>query len=190
MRIGYARVSTVEQNLDLQRAALRAAGCDEIYEDLGVSGSAGERDGLTQAMAALTPGDVLVVWRLDRLGRSLIRLIELINLVAARGAHFKSLNEAIDTDSPGGRLVFHMMGALAEFERSLISERTRAGMQVAKDAGKPIGRPPALTPRQIEAARQALDQGEDTLEGLAERFNVHPRTLARALAGVAKTSED
>lgn len=84
MRIGYARVSTVEQNLDLQRAALRAAGCDEIYEDLGVSGSADEREGLTQAMAALTPGDVLVVWRLDRLGRSLIRLIELINLVAAR----------------------------------------------------------------------------------------------------------
>lgn len=186
MRIGYARVSTVEQNLELQLAALRAAGCEKIYEDLGVSGSADEREGLARAMDALTPGDVLVVWRLDRLGRSLIRLIELINLVAARGAHFKSLNEAIDTNSPGGRLVFHMMGALAEFERSLISERTRAGMQVAKDAGKPIGRPPALTSRQIEEARDAIDKEERTLEEMAERFQVHPRTLARALVRAAK----
>ncbi len=181
MRIGYARVSTVEQNLELQLAALRAAGCEKIYEDLGVSGSADERDGLTKAMEALRPGDVLVVWRLDRLGRSLIRLIELINLVAAKGAHFKSLNEAIDTDSPGGRLVFHMMGALAEFERSLISERTRAGMQVAKDAGKPIGRPPALSPAQIQEAQRALEEGTSTLEELAEQYGVHIRTLGRAI---------
>lgn len=188
MRIGYARVSTVEQHLEPQLAALEQAGCDVIYKDLGVSGTADEREGLSQALAALEQDDVLVVWRLDRLGRSLIRLIELINLVAAKGAHFQSLNEAIDTESPGGRLVFHMMGALAEFERSLISERTRAGMQVARDAGKPIGRPPALTPAQIEEAHRALTAGEASVEELAARYCIHARTLARAMKKREKNS--
>lgn len=190
MRIGYARVSTVEQNLELQLDALKAAGCERIFKDLGVSGAAAEREGLSKAMAALSAGDVLVVWRLDRLGRSLIRLIELINLVAAKEAHFMSLNEAIDTDSPGGRLVFHMMGALAEFERSLISERTRAGMQVAKKAGKQIGRPPSLSPAQVSAADAMLASGQATVEQLADDFGVHVRTLKRALSGKKENCPD
>jgi DNA invertase Pin-like site-specific DNA recombinase len=181
MRIGYARVSTVEQNLKLQLSALKEADCERIFEDLGVSGKANDRKGLAAAMDALQEGDTLVVWRLDRLGRSLGHLIEIINQIAAKGAHFQSLNEAIDTNSSGGRLVFHMMGALAEFERTLISERTRAGMKVAKDAGKTLGRPHSLSPEQVKASRKALADGEATIEELAKRHGVHARTLARAL---------
>ncbi len=180
MRIGYARVSTVEQNLKLQLTALRKTDCEHIFEDLGVSGKATERKGLAAAMNALNKGDTLVVWRLDRLGRSLGHLIEIINQIAAKGAHFQSLNEAIDTNSSGGRLVFHMMGALAEFERSLISERTRAGLKEAKDSGKTLGRPKSLTAQQVDIARKALASGEATIEELAERYGVHSRTLTRA----------
>lgn len=181
MRIGYARVSTLEQNLNLQRNALKNAGCERIFEDLGISGKVNDRKGLNAAMQALKPGDTLVVWRLDRLGRSLGHLIELINHIAEKDAHFQSLNEAIDTSSSGGRLVFHMMGALAEFERCLISERTRAGLQVAKDAGKTLGRPPLLGVEQIEQARSLLAGGDVSIDDIARRFGVHARTLARAL---------
>ncbi len=128
MKIGYARVSSGEQNLDLQRDALTAVGCGMIYEDEGVSGAARRRPGLDQALATLKQGDTLVTWRLDRLGRSLPHLIELVAALQDRGCWFVSLNEAIDTGSAGGKLVFHIMGALAEFERALIVERTRAGM--------------------------------------------------------------
>lgn len=181
MRIGYARVSTVEQNLNLQLSALKKADCEHIFEDLGVSGKANDRKGLAAAMNALKPGDTLVVWRLDRLGRSLAHLIEIINEIAGKGAHFQSLNEAIDTSSSGGRLVFHMMGALAEFERCLISERTRAGLKVAKEAGKTLGRRRSLTVEQVEAARKALANGESTIDALAKQYRVHARTLARSL---------
>lgn len=181
MRIGYARVSTLEQNLKLQLAALKNAGCERIFEDLGVSGKINERKGLAAAMKSMKPGDTLVVWRLDRLGRSLGHLIDLINRLAGKGAHFQSLNEAIDTSSSGGRLVFHMMGALAEFERYLISERTRAGLQAAKEAGKILGRPYSLRADQIETARKALVADEATISELAKRYGVHARTLARAL---------
>lgn len=181
MRIGYARVSTSEQNLELQRSALRKAHCDVIEEDLGVSGGALHRVGLDKALDSLHEGDTLVVWRLDRLGRSLVHLIDIVNEIAARRAHFQSLTEAIDTSSSGGRLVFHMMGALAEFERSLISERTRAGMEVARQAGKPIGRPRSLTAEQIDYARTAIAERSEDLNTLANLFDVHPRTLARAL---------
>lgn len=181
MRIGYARVSTVEQNLKLQLSALKKAECERIFEDLGASGKSRDRKGLSAALKALKPGDTLVVWRLDRLGRSLGDLISIINLIASKGAHFQSLNEAIDTNSSGGRLVFHMMGALAEFERTLISERTRAGLKEARDAGKILGRPHSLTPEQIEAARKALAGDEATIGQLAKKYGVHARTLARAL---------
>jgi len=181
MRIGYARVSTVEQNLKLQLSALKKADCERIFEDLGISGRANDRKGLAAAMDALQAGDTLVVWRLDRLGRSLAHLIEIINQIAAKGAHFQSLNEAIDTSSSGGRLVFHMMGALAEFERCLISERTRAGMKVAKDAGKTLGRRRSLTADQVEVARKSLTDGETTIDDIAKQYGVHARTLARAL---------
>jgi DNA invertase Pin-like site-specific DNA recombinase len=132
MKIGYARVSTGEQDLYLQRDALEAAGCEGIYQDEGISGITIERDGLTQALGALGEGDVLVVWKLDRLGRSLGFLCDLVNHLGQQGAHFQSLTDGIDTTTSSGKLVFHIMGALAEFERDLIRERTRAGMKAAK----------------------------------------------------------
>ncbi|MGU3401323.1 recombinase family protein [Brucellaceae bacterium D45D] len=140
-KIGYARVSTQEQKLDLQINALSQAGCEKIFIDEGVSGTKADREGLKEAIRTLKRGDMLIVWRLDRLGRSLINLVELVEGLGQQGVEFRSLTENIDTSSSGGRLVFHMMAALAEFERSLISERTRAGMQAAKLKGKHVGRP-------------------------------------------------
>src|SRR6188472_4711994 len=127
MLIGYARVSTQDQTLHLQQDALKGAGCDEVYTDTA-SGSAAERTGLEQALSYLRKGDTLVVWRLDRLGRSLKHLIETVSLLAERGIGFKSLTEQIDTTTPGGKLIFHVFGALAEFERDVIRERTQAGL--------------------------------------------------------------
>lgn len=181
MKIGYARVSTDEQNLDLQRQALEAAGCDAVYEDQGVSGAAAERQGLAEALAKVGPGDVLVVWKLDRLGRSLAHLIHVIDGLGKAGAGFVSLSESIDTTTAGGRLIFHMMGALAEFERSLIGERTSAGMQAAKRRGKHVGRPRALTAHQIAHARTLIEAGQETRAGVAELFGVDVATLRRAL---------
>jgi DNA invertase Pin-like site-specific DNA recombinase len=131
-KIGYARVSTDEQNLSLQIDALKAVGCEKIFSDQGISGSLASRPNLNRALRTLRPGDKLVVWRLDRLGRSLVNLIQLLDQLGEKGVRFHSLNENIDTTSSGGRLVFHMMAALAEFERTLISERTRAGMAAAR----------------------------------------------------------
>lgn len=140
-KVGYARVSTEEQKVDLQLNALKQAGCDQIFVDEGVSGAKADRAGLKKALASLQPGDTLVVWRLDRLGRSLINLVGLMSELGSRGIEFYSLMENIDTTSAGGRLVFHLMAALAEFERSLISERTKAGMEAAKLKGIHVGRP-------------------------------------------------
>ncbi|MDS1136716.1 recombinase family protein [Nitratireductor indicus] len=179
--IGYARVSTSEQNPDLQRAALQAAGCSNIFTDQGISGADFERPGLTAALDELRPGDMLVVWRLDRLGRSLIDLIRLVTDLGARGVEFHSLSEAIDTSSPGGRLLFHMLGAMAEFERSLISERTRAGMAAARARGSRIGRRPATTAAQRAAARIAIEKNNTTVEHIAAEYGIHPRTLRRIL---------
>lgn len=181
MKIGYARVSTDEQNLDLQRAALEAAGCERVFEDLGISGADFTRPGLAAALAALGPGDVLAVWKLDRLGRSLGQLITMIDRLGKAGAGFQSLSEAIDTTTAGGRLVFHVMGALAEFERSLIGERTKAGMQAAKRRGKAVGRPRKLTVHQLDHARALLTTGKETRAGVAELFGVDVATLRRAL---------
>ncbi|PLU25722.1 recombinase family protein [Sinorhizobium medicae] len=181
MKIGYARVSTDEQILDLQMDALKAAGCDVIHTDTGISGSTVERDGLSKALAAVQDGDVLVVWRLDRLGRSLAFLIDLIARLGERKAGFQSLTEAIDTTTAGGRLVFHMMGALAEFERSLIAERTREGMKAAKRRGKHVGRPPALSAEQVAFAKRTLAAGEETISGLASILGVDRSTLRRSL---------
>ncbi|MBV2143761.1 recombinase family protein [Falsochrobactrum sp. TDYN1] len=141
MKIGYARVSTDDQKMDMQINALKRAGCRHIYTDQGISGATPERPGLQQALKSLTDGNMLVVWRLDRLGRSLIQLVELVNSLGNRGVEFRSLSESIDTSSSGGRLVFHIMAALAEFERTLISERTRAGMEAARLKGIHVGRP-------------------------------------------------
>ncbi|MDK4739393.1 recombinase family protein [Rhizobium sp. CNPSo 3464] len=180
-KIGYARVSTNDQHLDLQLAALKAIACDHIFTDQGISGSTFDRRGLVDALSSVGEGDMLVVWRLDRLGRSLIDLIRVINDLGNRGVEFRSLNEAIDTSTSGGRLTFHIMAAMAEFERSIISERTKAGMAAARSRGSLIGRRPALTPEQILEAREAFMIDKASIDDLAEHYKVHPRTLARGM---------
>ena len=141
MLIGYARVSTDEQSLALQIDALARAGCGRVFEDSGVSGALASRPALDKALESLRAGDTLVTWRLDRLGRSLSHLISFVAKLESKGVAFTSLTEAIDTRTASGRLLFHVMGALAEFERSLISERTKAGMAAARLRGKVLGRP-------------------------------------------------
>lgn len=180
-KIGYARVSTCDQSLALQTNALEAAGCDEIFQDFGISGVKTDRQGLAAATARLESGDMLVVWRLDRLGRSLVHLVGLINGLAEAGIEFRTLTENIDTSSSGGRLVFHMMAALAEFERSLISERTRAGMNAVRLNGGHVGRPAALSPETRAAAIEAVMRDGERMDEVARRFKVHPRTLRRAI---------
>lgn len=180
-KIGYARVSTDDQNLDLQRDALRAAGCSVIHEDQGVSGRITARPGLDAALGQLCPGDTLVVWRLDRLGRSMRHLLAVAGYLEAGGCGLASLTEAIDTSSAGGRLVFHIMGALAEFERALISERTRAGLQARRRRGQRLGRAPKLAEADLAAARADLAAGIATRAGIASRLGVSRVTLWRAL---------
>ena len=180
MKIGYARVSTDDQSLNLQTDALTAAGCETLFSDKGISGTAESRPGLNDALAALSQGDVLTVWRLDRLGRSLPHLIHLVNELGGRGVEFVSLSEHIDTTTAGGKLVFHMMGALAEFERSLMVERTKAGIAAARKRGKRVGRPLALSPEQLQHARSAIEAGE-TIGGMASVLEVDRKTLSRAL---------
>jgi DNA invertase Pin-like site-specific DNA recombinase len=179
MRIGYARVSTDDQNLDLQVAALEAARCDNIFTDQGMSGARFSRPGLESALTALSKGDALVVWRLDRLGRSLHKLVELVDQLGEQGIQFVSLTECIDTTSSGGTLLFHIMAALAQFERSLIGERTRAGMIAAKARGKHIGRRRAMSDEECFVAHQLLSSHCTAF--VAQQFNIHPRTLLRSL---------
>jgi DNA invertase Pin-like site-specific DNA recombinase len=180
MKIGYARVSTEEQNLRLQLDALRAAGCDLIFRDDGISSIARERPGLNRALKRLKPGDVLVVWKLDRLGRSLTHLIAMTSELRDAGIGFESLRDSIDTTSAGGRFYFHMLAALAEFEREMIVERTKAGIAAAKRAGVRVGRPPKLSPKQIEQARGEIAAGA-TVETTAQGLGVSATTLARSL---------
>lgn len=179
-RIGYARVSTVDQHLDLQRNALCLAGCDRVFEDHGVSGSQQQRDGLSSMLKALRRGDVLIVWRLDRLGRSIVHLISLVETLKRRGIGFVSLTESIDTSSAGGQLIFHILAALAEFEKSLIRERTMAGLAAAKTRGKLPGRRPSLSRGQCEDIRTALSNGA-RLQDVAAAYRVHPRTVRRGV---------
>lgn len=179
--VGYARVSTVEQNLDMQVTALKAAGCLQIFTDHGLSGVDFQRPGLLDALRQMKRGDMLVVWRLDRLGRSLVDLIQTVNRLSKRGCDFRSLTESIDTSSSSGRLVFHMMAAMAEFERAIISERTKAGMEAARARGSRIGRRASMTDTQTAAARRAVEVDLEPIHQVAARFNVHPKTLARVL---------
>jgi DNA invertase Pin-like site-specific DNA recombinase len=181
MKIGYARVSTGEQKLALQLDALKDAGCDRVFRDEGVSGAAVTRPGLGKALRALGKGDVFVVWKLDRLGRSLPHLIDVIAGLANRGIGFRSVSESIDTTTASGKLFFHIMGALAEFERSLISERTIAGMAAAKRRGVHVGRPRKLDRQQVEHALRLVGKGEETVAGLAGRYGVSPKTMGREL---------
>src|SRR5919199_3095295 len=183
MNIGYARVSTDEQNLDSQIDALVQAGCERrhIYTDK-VSGTKDQRPGLEQALSHLRPGDTLVVWRLDRLGRSLRHLIDTVTALAERGVGFRSLTESIDTTTSGGKLVFHIFGALAEFERELIRERTRAGLAAARARGRQGGRPKKLDSAKKVAMAQALyDQGSHSIQDICLMLGISRATLYRAI---------
>lgn len=179
MRLGYARVSTDEQTTALQRQALEAAGCETIHSD--TAGGTAKRPGLDAALKTLGPGDVLTVWKFDRLARSLPDLLEIVQRIEAAGAHLRSLTEDIDTSSSAGRLVFHVMGAMAQFERDLIRERTKAGIEAARRAGRRIGRPPALTRDQIKKARVLIQNGESPAS-VARAFKVGASTLRAAIA--------
>lgn len=190
MLLGYARISTEDQKLDLQLEALARAGVDErrIYRD-SASGATADRPGLEAALIALRPGDVLVVWRLDRLGRSLKDLIALTERINEAGAGLRSLGEAIDTTSPTGQLFFHIFGAIAQFERALIVERTRAGLAASRKKGRRGGRPAKIPPKAIAAARAMLDSPELTAADVAAQLGVHRVTLYRALRKAATKEE-
>jgi DNA invertase Pin-like site-specific DNA recombinase len=176
MRIGYARVSTHDQNLNLQRDALKAAGCDKIIEDKASGGKA-DRSGLQRACELLRKGDVLVVWRLDRLGRTLKHLIEFMAKLEEEGIGFQSLTEAIDTTTPGGKLVFHIFGALAEFERNLIRERTMAGLEAARKRGRIGGRKKALNDNQRALAVQLYRDKQYPVQDICKTVGISKPTL-------------
>ena len=182
MLVGYARVSTQDQSPELQLDALHQAGCERIFVEKA-SGAQRDRPELKAAFGFMrqNAGDVLVVWKLDRLARSLKQLIETIEDLERRGIGFRSITEQIDTTSAGGRLVFHIFGAMAEFERSIIRERTRAGLDAAKARGRKGGRPPALSSKDLAAARAMLRDTELTVEEVAARLKVAPSTLYRHL---------
>ena len=178
MLIGYARVSTTDQTLDLQKDALEKAGCARIFTDTA-SGSKAERTGLDEALSHLREGDTLVVWRLDRLGRSLPHLIETITTLNNRGIGFKSITEAIDTTTSGGKLIFHIFGALAEFERDIIRERTQASLNAARARGRKGGRPKSLTPKKAQMAEALYKDKNNTIDEICKTLNVSRATLYR-----------
>jgi DNA invertase Pin-like site-specific DNA recombinase len=178
--LGYARVSTLDQNADLQADALTAAGCWRVFTD-HVSGAKAERPELGRVLEQLRDGDTLVVWRLDRLGRSLRHLIDVVADLSARGVGFRSVTESIDTTTSGGRLIFHVFGALAEFERDLVRERTLAGLQAARRRGRAGGRPALMTKDKTTTAQRMYDQQELTVEQIARALGVSRSTIYRAL---------
>jgi DNA invertase Pin-like site-specific DNA recombinase len=184
MRIGYARVSTDDQTLDLQRDALKRAKCREVYEDQA-SGKNTVRPQLEGCLKSLRQGDTLVVWRLDRLGRNLADLVRLIADLEHRKINFESLTEKIETGSPAGRLVFHVFAALAEFERNLIRERTMAGLKAARARGRTGGRPSKLSPKEIKTIRALLKTADIPVAEIAARFGIARSTLYRAVLNPA-----
>jgi DNA invertase Pin-like site-specific DNA recombinase len=183
MNIGYARVSTDDQTTRQQIDALRAAGCDDIFEDV-ISGASTERDGLDACLAKLQDGDVLVVVALDRLGRSMAHLVSTVHGLADRGVGFRSLRESIDTTSAAGRLILGIFAALAEFERSLIKERTIAALDAKRARGEKLGRPVSLTPSQIREAQEMVNAGKGVTY-VARLFGCNRATMYRALARAA-----
>ncbi len=178
--LGYARVSTLEQNAALQHDALSAAGCWRVFTD-HASGAKTERPELGKVLEQLRDGDTLVVWRLDRLGRSLRHLIDVVAALSGRGVGFRSVTESIDTTTSGGRLVFHVFGALAQFERELARERTLAGLQAARARGRMGGRPALMTPDKTTTARRMYEQQELTVEQIARALGVSRSSIYRAL---------
>lgn len=182
MLVGYARVSTQDQNPALQLDALQTGGCEKVFTEKA-SGAQRDRPELAAALSYMRAGDSLVVWKLDRLARSLPQLIETVATLEDQGIGFRSLTEAIDTTTAGGKLVFHIFGALAEFERSVIRERTRAGLKAARDRGRKGGRPPALSAADLAAAKALLRDPAITVDEVATRLKVSPATLYRHLPG-------
>lgn len=182
MLVGYARVSTQDQDPALQLDALKAAGCEKVFTEKA-SGAQRERPQLQAALDYMREGDTLVIWKLDRLARSLKQLIETVEGLAARGIGLRSLTEAIDTTTSGGKLIFHIFGALAEFERGVIRERTRAGLDAARARGRTGGRPPALSSDDLAAAKALLRDPDITVEQVARRLGVVPSTLYRHIPG-------
>lgn len=183
MLIGYARVSTDDQNLDLQKDALVKAGCEKIYEEKK-SGSQIQREELTRVLDLLRKGDTLVVWRLDRLGRTLKHLIEIINQLENRGIGFKSLTESIDTTTSTGKLIFHIFGALSEFERNLIRERTNAGLAAARARGRKGGRPKALTTDKVAMAKSLYAEKKHSIAAICHMLKVSKPTLYKYLNSI------
>lgn len=182
MFIGYARVSTQDQTPQLQLDALKVAGCERSFVEKA-SGAQRDRPELQAALGYMRPGDTLVVWKLDRLARSLKQLIETVESLENKKMGFRSLTESIDTTTPGGRLTFHLFAALAEFERSIIKERTMAGLAAARSRGRKGGRPPSLNAKDIAAAKALLSDPGITVEEVAKRLKVSPATLYRHLPG-------
>lgn len=175
-RIGYARVSTDDQNLDMQRDALKAAGCSVIYEETA-SGKGAARPELEQCRKALRPGDTLIVWRLDRLGRSLPDLVQIVAELEQKGIGFESITERIETGSAAGKLVFHVFAALAEFERNLIRERTNAGLAAARARGRAGGRKPKLDDKQVREIKALLRDPDIQVADVARRYGVSRTTI-------------
>jgi len=180
MIVGYARVSTQDQSLDLQNDALRTAGCEEIFSEK-ITGKQRERPELQNCLRMLRKSDVLVVWKLDRLARSLKDLVELITELEAKQVGFRSITEAIDTTTAGGKLVFHIFGALAEFEHNLIRERTLAGLAAARARGRKGGRKPSMSSSDIQKAAAMLSDPKITKTEVAQHFGVSRMTLNKAL---------
>lgn len=188
--IGYARVSTADQAADLQTDALQAAGCTRLFVETA-SGVRTDRPALAKAIDHLREGDTLVVWKLDRLGRSLRHLVEIVNRLDELGVGFRSIHELIDTTTTGGRLTFHLFASLAEFERDLIAERTSAGLSAARARGRVGGRPTVMTPRKTQVARELLDAVDEagrrkhTVASVAETLSVSRASIYRALERTA-----
>ena len=184
MKIGYARVSTGDQNLDMQVDALNKIECDKIFTDK-MSGARSDRPGLEEAMKFMREGDTLIVWRLDRLGRSLQHLIKVINDLNENGKFFMSLQENIDSKSTGGKLIFHIFAALAEFERDLIRERTKAGILAARARGRIGGRPRKMTAKKIEWAKKLMEDHSNSISEICKMLRISKSTLYRNLNGEA-----
>ena len=180
MIIGYARVSTEDQNLDLQFDALKKAECEKIFQDK-ISGMKENRDGLSQALEIVRSGDTLVVWKLDRLGRSLQHLISVINNLKKKGIYFRSIQESLDTSSSTGKLIFHIFGALAEFERDIIRERTMAGLAAARARGRVGGRPKIMDKGKVKLARTLVADDTRSIGEICEILGVSKATLYRYL---------
>lgn len=184
-RIGYARVSTKDQKLRMQRDALADVACEKVFEDHGVSGSKASRARLDRMLSVLSEGDTVVVFKLDRLGRSVLHLSDLLVRFQKEGIHFCSLSEGINTTTPGGKLVYHLFSAFAEFQRDIIAENTIAGIEAARKRGKRLGRPPILDIETVLAAHQHIEQNGISISEAARRVGADRSTLSRAIKKIA-----